>query len=297
MIKEFSQLIDIRFPFTSDNDLRRYIEQINTTWYNLKVLEKDFYLTGLLWWIGKQIPDLSFKWWTCLNKVHFPYFRLSEDLDFTLSAENFTASQRKYKAHDIDTIFQQLASKLWRISKKPWHEELLKNKKYTYLTYEFWYKSIISGTDNIKLEISYMPRQYIPSEKLPIQHIYTDIITEVSLFPETTIACLSLDEMFSEKVRAALTRRTPAIRDFYDIYYMITQWYTLEKHKELISYKCQESLNNNSTRTIEKFNIDTYEYLTKNIEQGLWTVVTNMLDFQLQDVYTKLLLFWKQQLK
>jgi predicted nucleotidyltransferase component of viral defense system len=84
MIKEFTTLTNIAFPFKSDRNLRRYLEQINTIGYNLKVLEKDFYLTGLLGWISTTLPDLSFKGGTCLNKIHFPYFRLSEDLDFSL---------------------------------------------------------------------------------------------------------------------------------------------------------------------------------------------------------------------
>ena len=53
--------------------------------------------------------------------------------------------------------------------------------------------------------------------------MYHDVVTELSLFPTTQIQCLSIDEMIAEKVRASLTRTTPAIRDFYDVWFLSQQ--------------------------------------------------------------------------
>jgi predicted nucleotidyltransferase component of viral defense system len=39
--------------------------------------------------------------------------------------------------------------------------------------------------------------------------------------PEFSVMCLSLDEAYAEKIRAALTRTELAIRDFYDIDYAV----------------------------------------------------------------------------
>jgi predicted nucleotidyltransferase component of viral defense system len=52
--------------------------------FSLRLLEKDYYLTILLGSIHQLSENLIFKGGTCLNKVYYPYYRLSEDLDFTL---------------------------------------------------------------------------------------------------------------------------------------------------------------------------------------------------------------------
>lgn len=72
-----------------------------------------------------------------------------------------------------------------------------------------------------------------------------------------TISCIDLTEAIAEKMRAALTRREPAIRDFFDIWYVrsfsdfdfesdefrsllrqklaeVQYEYTLEEHKSLL---------------------------------------------------------------
>jgi len=297
MIKEFSQLTGIRFPFTSDNEVRRYLEQINTTWYNLKVLEKDFYLTGLLWWIGKELPDLSFKGGTCLNKIHFPYFRLSEDLDFSLPLWDTTPSQRKAIAHRMDERIQYLADIMGR-SLTISHHELIKKKKYTYLKYELNYQSIIQWDDIIKIELSYTPKQYLNSVMGNIHHIYNNIVTEDPLFPNTKVQCLSIDEMIAEKVRASLTRTTPVIRDYYDLRFLSQQWYNFHDYNDLIRLKCSESHNK---RTIEKFiyyhdwiEYNTFDHLTKKIDSDLLPVIIDKSWFNLKIIYDQLIAFKSQ---
>lgn len=50
--------------------------------FDIYKYEKDFLLTLILIKFWQKYPDLVFKWWTCLNKIYFPYFRLSELLSF-----------------------------------------------------------------------------------------------------------------------------------------------------------------------------------------------------------------------
>jgi predicted nucleotidyltransferase component of viral defense system len=66
----------------------KIIEKANKKGFRRDKLEKDFYLTVLLHYLAKARPEITFKGGTCLNKVYFPYFRLSEDLDFMMSTEN-----------------------------------------------------------------------------------------------------------------------------------------------------------------------------------------------------------------
>ena len=48
-----------------------------------------------------------------------------------------------------------------------------------------------------------------------------DPFSRKPVVPEFSVICLSLDEAYAEKIRAALTRAELAIRDFYDIDYAV----------------------------------------------------------------------------
>lgn len=56
----------------------------------------------------------------------------------------------------------------------------------------------------------------LPKEELrPIDHPYSD-----SLIAKEPIACYSIDEIVSEKLRALVQRSYTAPRDYYDLYYL-----------------------------------------------------------------------------
>jgi predicted nucleotidyltransferase component of viral defense system len=67
------------------------------TGFPLRLLEKDYYLTIVLSGINKLSNNLIFKGGTCLSKVYYSYYRLSEDLDFTLRLPdgNLTRTARR----------------------------------------------------------------------------------------------------------------------------------------------------------------------------------------------------------
>src|SRR5665648_308750 len=50
----------------------------------LPLIEKDYYLTLILSQIYELSENLVFKGGTCLNKVYYAYYRLNEDLDFSM---------------------------------------------------------------------------------------------------------------------------------------------------------------------------------------------------------------------
>ena len=87
------------------NDLKSYCEQISKeTWFNVMMIEKDYYITEFFKEL-QNYPDiwLMFKGWTCLNKVYLWYYRLSEDIDFSVYRDelkdinNLTNSQQYAK--------------------------------------------------------------------------------------------------------------------------------------------------------------------------------------------------------
>ena len=55
------------------------------TGFPLRLLEKDYYITIVLSKINELSKDLVFKGGTCLSKIYYSYYRLSEDMDFTLN--------------------------------------------------------------------------------------------------------------------------------------------------------------------------------------------------------------------
>ena len=52
--------------------------------FPIPLMEKDYYLTLILSRINELSDNLIFKGGTCLNKIYYSYYRLSEDLDFSM---------------------------------------------------------------------------------------------------------------------------------------------------------------------------------------------------------------------
>ncbi|NOZ43857.1 MAG: nucleotidyl transferase AbiEii/AbiGii toxin family protein [bacterium] len=88
--------------------------------------------------------------------------------------------------------------------------------------FEFEYKSIIDKSDQIvKVDIRIESTLQKEPKIKNIIAIYQDPISFTTFFQEHTIRVMDLDEIFAEKTRAALTRKEPAIRDFFDIHYAL----------------------------------------------------------------------------
>jgi predicted nucleotidyltransferase component of viral defense system len=187
-----------------------------------------------------------------LNKVYFPYFRLSEDLDFMMATKNsLVDSNRKRQifAYKMREAIQQITTTLGRTlnpdhlqHKKAQGNKNLKKKEYTYLKYLLTYPSLIDhSSQHIKIELTYTEYIYFPAQQGTIQSLFKDPIFEQPIFPETTIRCYALEEMMSEKMRACLSRRKPAIRDFYDLRYVQQQGLDLLALKPIVQKKLTEN--------------------------------------------------------
>jgi len=280
-------LVWYNIPLKSQQELKNLIiNSQNTAWFDLHKLEKDFYLTIFLIAIGKKYKDLIFKWWTCLNKIYFDYYRLSEDLDFV----HISDQSRKQRKKILEFYKQSFSDLFWRL----WFNITDRRTKYNedmQWIFEFEYKSIIDGTlDKIKVDIRIEPRLQRPSSDKNIIAIYQDPIMETALFQDHTIRVMDLDEIFAEKTRAALTRIEPAIRDFFDIHYAIQKWFDFKSIKDLIDYKVSES---KYRYTID--NDGVFDELNRQIKTELEPVLKNDTDydFDLQKIYNYVLSFKK----
>ncbi|MGI9066346.1 MAG: nucleotidyl transferase AbiEii/AbiGii toxin family protein, partial [Pyrinomonadaceae bacterium] len=84
------------------------------------------------------------------------------------------------------------------------------------------YDSVLSGDPGtIKIEVGLREPLLTPAANQPAKTILIDPISHEPMVPPITVRCISKMEAFAEKFRAALTRREPAIRDFYDIDYSV----------------------------------------------------------------------------
>ncbi len=292
------ELIWYELPIKNREDFLYMMKQVNTKWFNPVLLEKDFRLTVVLNYIAKEIPELRFKWWTCLNKVYFPYFRLSEDLDFMLPI-NYpsidTNNKRKSFARDIRWKIKNISSTMGRTinddkyhhKKAQWNKELAK-KEHTYLKYILKYPSMYSEEQQtIKIEITYSSKQYLESKDESIKSIFIDPVLETPLFQEQSIQCLDIREMTAEKCRASMTRRTPVIRDFFDLRYLSSQWIDIFQDIDMIINKCKEVTDLNRTL------INNYENLTEQIEKDLEPVLYKNSKFEIKNIYNDII--WLQQ--
>lgn len=185
-----------------------------------RLIEKDYFCSLLLNHLAVSAGDLVFKGGTCLAKVYTEFYRLSEDLDFVIPTPT-TASraQRRSLASGLKITISRLAHDVsdFRVI-----EPLIGANNSTQYIAVFGYTSLISKEEEtIKIEVGL--RESLLT-KVFIGNIQTILLNPISHKPMVSgfpLPCLSINEALAEKLRAALSRREAAIRDFYDIDYAI----------------------------------------------------------------------------
>ncbi len=189
--------------------------------FRSEIIEKDYYLTFILNNINSYLSDkIIFKGGTLLNKIHLNYHRLSEDIDFTyFCSEGIeTRSKRSRVITPIREKMPEFLKLLDLKSKRPEGEGFNNSTQYVF---NIFYPSFISGKDeNIKLEISLRQTPVAKPVYNTIAHLYKDPFTGEDLIPKNKILSLSLNEAVAEKLKAAITRRDVAIRDYYDLWFI-----------------------------------------------------------------------------
>jgi predicted nucleotidyltransferase component of viral defense system len=185
--------------------------------FNSRLIEKDYHCSLLLHDLLVLFEQgLVFKGGTCLSKVHAEFFRLSEDLDFSISVRpDATPSDRRQAASPIKVHFAGVRARL------PWFEETeslaAHNRSRQYIG-QFTYQSAVTGErEVIKIEVSLREENLLPPELLPARALLRDPHSGQPALGPVNVQVLRIQEAYAEKIRAALTRREPAIRDFFDL--------------------------------------------------------------------------------
>ncbi len=182
-----------------------------------RLIEKDYYCSLILADFKPLFAEcLVFKGGTCLSKVHAGFYRLSEDLDFAISIPMAANRQRRREAiAPVKRHLEQIAERLPAIGISQQLTGRFESRQYQV---SLEYESAVTGErETVKVEVA-LREPVIESPVLCdgrtlLRHPLPRETPEVAL----SLCVLTLRETYAEKVRAALTRDPPAIRDIFDI--------------------------------------------------------------------------------
>ncbi len=189
------------------------------TGFNEQVIEKDYFCTVLLADFARHGgADLIFKGGTCLAKVHTGFYRLSEDLDFTIPIPiDASRGERSRAAGRIKQAVIGVAQRLPGFSCTAALKGANDSAQYSGAV---TYRSVMSNEpQTILVDVSIREPALMPTAILSARTLLLDPISGQSAVPELEVACINALEAMAEKFRAALSRRDVAIRDFYDLDY------------------------------------------------------------------------------
>jgi predicted nucleotidyltransferase component of viral defense system len=241
-------------------NLKEEIRRLNIeTKFSQVLLEKDYYLTRILHKISERnIKNLVFKGGTCLNKCYLGFYRLSEDLDFVYNQDVKNKSKTQIRKI-LDNLRRELIEILNGLGLQTNNElgkgwKILTSEeepKIVGLEINTNYTSFINNyPQTIKLEISFKKKLINPTKMKVINHEFINSLGEPLLEKDVKIEVIDLSENFAEKFRALITRKNVAIRDIYDIYFILKK-NILKINKEiveLILIKINESKKENFTK-------------------------------------------------
>lgn len=209
----------IRWHTEAPDDLRAAIElTARTTEFLPRLIEKDYFCSVVLEALADEDIGLVFKGGTCLAKVHAGFFRLSEDLDFTVPTE--IAASRADRRRAVAPVKKRLTVLGKELEGFEVEAMLEGHNDSSQYKATLAYRSVLTGErETIAVEIGLREPLLMPAKRLPVHTALRHWARgEVAIAP-FSVSCLSYEETMAEKLRAALSRREVAIRDFFDIDY------------------------------------------------------------------------------
>src|SRR3989304_10342573 len=104
----------IRLHVENSALLRQAIEYpAGETGFAPRLIEKDYFCSVVLEYVAASGAGLTFKGGTCLSKIHGGFYRLSEDLDFSIStAPDSSRANRGRSVNPLRTAVNELPERL-----------------------------------------------------------------------------------------------------------------------------------------------------------------------------------------
>lgn len=189
------------------------------TGFAARLIEKDYFCSVLLEHVTRADSTLVFKGGTCLAKVHAGFYRLSEDLDFVVPI-SVDAPRTERRRHAVGP-----KAAMARLGEQPGLRLISgptgANNSTQYLAVVGYASLLGLQAETIKIEVGLREPLLTAAEPHPARTLLLNPISGSALVPPLVTTCLSRDEAMAEKLRAALSRREVAIRDFYDVDYAV----------------------------------------------------------------------------
>lgn len=181
-----------------------------------RLIEKDYYCSVLLEDLAALGSSLVFKGGTLLAKVHAGFYRLSEDLDFSISTS--PAATKKSRSQSVALIKTAIEHLPQRLVDFQVDSPLIGSNACTQYNAIISYPSTLAKQrETIRIEVGLREETLSDLHVGQARTLLLNPVRGASLIPEFGIPSLSYQETMAEKLRAALCRRKVAIRDFFDI--------------------------------------------------------------------------------
>ena len=238
----------------NNKELETIISKLSkSTNFDTSMIEKDYYITLFFKELEKFENNwLVFKWWTCLNKVYFWYYRLSEDIDFSVtdskSIVSMSKKEKSKRLNEIHEILDVCFEKIWfkenreRNFDKKWEYRCKHNNAQMMRLY-YEKESLFWWIITLQIEISMRKNSYQP-KNLKLQHLFFDDAQRdlINWWNPIQVLTYNINEVISEKLRCTYWRLWKdddwnfitkiAIRDHFDVYYFLTQYVSDQKKFE-----------------------------------------------------------------
>ncbi len=173
------------------------------------VVEKDFYLTRLLWALGQTLGDqVLLKGGALLSKVDLGFKRMSEDVDLVTPRAPTNKRANVVALNKVRDVLRAIVDEVGLRLPFPdgAHSEQGDHRQWD-LPYESAF-----GPQAIKMEVSLRPT-IRPARRVSLSQLLVDPL--VGSYASAFCYALDADEARAEKVRATFTR--DAVRDLYDL--------------------------------------------------------------------------------
>jgi len=190
------------------------------TGFTPRLIEKDYFCSVVIEYLAASGAGLTFKGGTCLSKIHGGLYRLSEDLDFSIStAPGSSRADRSRSVIPLRVAVKELPERLPAFSIVDTLRGANESTQYNAVV---GYESLLdSGVEPISIEVGVREPNLMEAHEGSSKTALLNPIDGQALVEEYSVLCLSYSEAMAEKLRAALCRREVAIRDFFDVDYAV----------------------------------------------------------------------------
>ena len=207
------------------------------------IVEKDYYVTMILYLLSQKEIEVIFKGGTSLSKAYGVIDRFSEDIDITFKEHLGESRRKKLKYNILKPIAEDL-----EIEIKNW-KDIESDKNYNY--YDFYYNSVSDNSNFsglspfVKLETALMSYSF-PTERRQISNYIYDtlkneepeLIKKYNLIPfEMSVQCLNrtlADKIFAVCDYYLQGKAQRNSRHLYDIFKLLNYVEIDEEFVELM---------------------------------------------------------------